>query len=132
MASRRSRTRRDKRAEAAEVQRYEARPTVAAELLSKPQDLVGRCQLSEHGMCCCTCRHHIRDFHHCTTVQSRPQDKCVCSQPKGWICMPPELEAAFSGWTEHGLCEMHEEQPGARRLADEAADEARTKLAQKP
>ena len=54
--------------------------------------------------CCCGCRWHIEDFHHCTTVAER--DECVCSQHKGWICMPPESERAHSGWSEHGMCEM--------------------------
>lgn len=69
-----------------------------------------KCQKAEHhGCCCCNCKNHIQDFHHCTTVVSRPLQKCVCSQPKGWICMPPEFDgAAYSGWTEHGICEMHE------------------------
>lgn len=76
-------------------------------LASKPPTRTGDCQLAERAMCCCTCKNHIRDFHHCTTVQMRPMGKCVCSQPKGWICMPPEFDgAAYSGWTEHGICEM--------------------------
>lgn len=57
------------------------------------------------GNCCCNCKYHIKDFHHCTTVKERTE--CVCSNHKGWICMPPETEKAFSGWAEHGMCEMH-------------------------
>jgi hypothetical protein len=34
---------------------------------------------------------------------------CVCGIAKGWICAPPESDRAHSGWTEHGICEMHEE-----------------------
>ena len=54
--------------------------------------------------CCCGCRWHIEDFHHCTTVAE--SGGCVCSQHKGWICMSPESERAHSGWGEHGMCEM--------------------------
>lgn len=62
------------------------------------------------GRCCCTCRWHIEDFHHCTTAWAMRKGKggCVCGEHKGWICMPPELERAHSGWSEHGMCEMHE------------------------
>ena len=62
------------------------------------------------GRCCCNCRWHIEDLHHCTTAWKMRKEKggCVCSEHKGWICMPPELEGAHSGWGEHGLCEMHE------------------------
>ena len=70
----------------------------------------GKCCSSKNsGCCCCNCKYHIRDFHHCTTVVNKPLGKCVCSEPKGWICMPPEMEGeAYSGWSEHGLCEMHD------------------------
>lgn len=63
------------------------------------------------GRCCCNCAHHIRDYHHCTTAwELREQHGgCVCSVPKGWICRPPEFDGhAYSGWSEHGLCEMHD------------------------
>ena len=26
---------------------------------------------------------------------------------RGWICAAPEMEGMFSGWSEHGMCEMH-------------------------
>lgn len=67
------------------------------------------CAIPQWGSCCCNCRWHIEDFHHCTTVEDRG-GKCVCSEPKGWICMSPEGHA-HSGWTEHGMCEMHEPKP---------------------
>lgn len=62
------------------------------------------------GRCCCNCRWHIEDFHHCTTAWELRSEKggCVCDEHKGWICMAPEMEHAYSGWTEHGLCEMHD------------------------
>jgi hypothetical protein len=64
------------------------------------------CNLDFGGICCCNCRYHIRDFHHCTTT-GQVDGKCVCGAPRGWICMPPESGVAYSGWGEHGLCEMH-------------------------
>lgn len=63
------------------------------------------------GSCCCNCRWHIQDFHHCTTRLDRKPGTCVCGDPKGWICMPPELGNAYSGWDEHGMCECHEPKP---------------------
>lgn len=59
--------------------------------------------------CCCNCKHHIRDYHHCTTTGRTADGQCSCSLPRGWICMPPEFSGtAHSGWTEHGMCEMHD------------------------
>ena len=73
--------------------------------------LVGdECQKEKHhGDCCCNCVHHIEDFHHCTTSWKLRENKggCVCSVHKGWICNPDE-DTAYSGWSEHGMCEMHE------------------------
>lgn len=65
------------------------------------------CTMAEYkGMCCCSCKFHLQDFHHCTTVEER--ECCVCGQPKGWICAGESVENGHyhSGWTEHGLCEM--------------------------
>lgn len=78
------------------------------------------CQL--HGpfkSCCCNCRFHLRDYHHCTTMEGwllrseQYANKCVCAVPKGWVCagfvMSGESPGAgvHSGWGEHGMCEMH-------------------------
>ena len=63
-----------------------------------------KCLVPQHGRCCCGCRYHVEDFHHCTTVKETPN--CVCSDHKGWICMPPDFHGAHSGWSEHGLCEL--------------------------
>lgn len=64
------------------------------------------CQKEKHkDKCCCNCVYHIEDFHHCTTV-NRATGECVCKKHKGWICMP-DNKIAYSGWTEHGMCEMH-------------------------
>lgn len=78
------------------------------------------CQLNgEFKSCCCTCRFHIRDYHHCTTpegskLRKETGNKCVCSVTRGWICAgfllsgddSPEC-GVHSGWGEHGMCEMH-------------------------
>jgi hypothetical protein len=67
--------------------------------------------------CCCTCKHHIQDFKHCTTVRNRKPGTCVCDQPKGWICMVEiavegsDRGRAHSGWGAHGLCELHLQKP---------------------
>lgn len=65
------------------------------------------CQKEKHkGRCCCNCIYHIEDLHHCTTVKRQAGEKCVCSKHKGWICMSEDGKA-HSGWTEHGMCEIH-------------------------
>lgn len=80
----------------------------------------GTCQAERYkGRCCCTCQWHIEDFHHCTTAMERRavEEKCVCSDHKGWICMPPELGGrAHSGWSGHGMCECHEFKPATTEL----------------
>jgi hypothetical protein len=55
-----------------------------------------------HGRCCCNCRYHLRDHSHPLTDGGR-----ITAQ-RGWLCNPPELDAYFSGWPEHGMCEMHD------------------------
>lgn len=68
------------------------------------------CQLPKWKQCCCTCKHRLTDYHHCTIHRDLRETVkgCVCSIPKGYICIAPELRQAFSEWTEHGLCELHE------------------------
>ena len=65
---------------------------------------MSECQHSKYGMCCCTCKHRLDDHSHpCTDGKS-------IMEHRGYICRPPESDGrAFSGWSEHGLCEMHEE-----------------------
>lgn len=61
------------------------------------------------GVCCCNCKNHIEDFHHCMTVKEK-HDGCVCSKHKGWICLisfEGEKPRAHSNWLEHGYCELH-------------------------
>lgn len=51
--------------------------------------------------CCCVCIHHHPDYSHPLTDGKR------MSEQRGWVCYPPEFEGAvFSGWSEHGICEM--------------------------
>ena len=68
---------------------------------------------SDMKQCCCKCKHHLQDFHHCTTSRAlrAERGKCVCSAPKGWICRPPEFDGqCYSDWPEHSVgCEMYEE-----------------------
>lgn len=65
------------------------------------------CQIDWHGRCCCNCKFHVEDFHHCTTT-GQVDGQCVCSFHKGWICMPPEMDRVYSDWGDHGMCEMHD------------------------
>ncbi len=78
---------------------------------------------TEFKTCCCTCKHRLTDYHHCTTTgqcgdksgfkPGEPQDTCICSRPRGYICalgLALGGEArVYSGWSEHGMCEMHQE-----------------------
>ena len=57
--------------------------------------------------CCCNCLNHFEDWKHCCTEPDRKSgDRCVCSELKGWICMTDGTRA-HSGWSEHGICELH-------------------------
>jgi hypothetical protein len=59
------------------------------------------CYLKLYGQCCCTCLNHLTDVTHPITGEKSH------GEFKGWICFPPEFEGkAFSGWSEHGMCEM--------------------------
>jgi hypothetical protein len=59
--------------------------------------------------CCCLCRYHVADHSHPGT------DGGSILEQRGWVCTvfltwpdgddPPKV---FSGWHEHGLCEMFE------------------------
>lgn len=62
----------------------------------------------EGKRCCCTCQWHIEDFHHCETIdRSKFEDNdCVCSLHKGWCCEVIRGRV-YSGWSEHGSCELH-------------------------
>lgn len=76
------------------------------------------CQLNEGPFyqCCCNCRHHWQDFHHCTidTAMREAKGGCVCGVPKGWICVGMRIEMdgagpVHSGWAEHSVgCEMYQ------------------------
>jgi hypothetical protein len=58
------------------------------------------CRLDSEKQCCCSCRHHMADMSHPDT-----DGKSILHQ-RGWICLAPDLDGAFSDWSEHGLCEM--------------------------
>ncbi len=70
--------------------------------MSDNQTTVDRGQKDTHGgECCCNCAFLLKDFHHPTTT-----GKSTLVQ-RGWICAPPEFDGmVFSGWSQHGLCEM--------------------------
>ena len=71
---------------------------------------ITKCTLGWHdGSCCCNCKNHYEDFHHCTTKKKEEGEDCVCSQHKGYICMISidGITKAYSGWSEHGFCELH-------------------------
>jgi hypothetical protein len=64
-----------------------------------------------HGLvddkrCCCNCKYHHVDYHHCCTTGKKADGACVCSNQRGWICSG--TGRMHSGWTEHGLCEEHD------------------------
>lgn len=74
------------------------------------------CHLPEYEACCCTCKHRATDYEHCTTTKLDRVigSDCFCSIPKGFVCtvgfhIDPINGKVHSGWSEHGLCELHEE-----------------------
>lgn len=67
------------------------------------------------GGCCCTCRWLAEDFSHPDT------DGGQISTRIGFICMAPEFVDEttgrghfFSGWDEHGFCEMYDQMRGSK------------------
>jgi len=65
-----------------------------------------KCSIEEWGGCCCNCKNHLEDFHHCCTTPGRQQGTCYCNFHRGWICIPDGTRA-HSGWSKHGYCELH-------------------------
>lgn len=58
--------------------------------------------------CCCDCKYHLKDFHHCGTndILQKHLNMCICDVPKGFICTVNGV--AHSGWWEHSAgCEMY-------------------------
>jgi len=52
------------------------------------------------GRCCCNCANHFEDRHHpCTTGES-------ITKQRGWVCFVDDECVMFSGWSEHGMCEL--------------------------
>ena len=79
-------------------------------------NIMNECMKSEwKGQCCCSCKFHLQDFHHCSVDSAKiisDSPGCLCNIPKGWICAGEAVENCryHSGWTEHGMCEMWEGQ----------------------
>lgn len=74
-----------------------------------------QCYLKEppHNQCCCNCRYHAQDFHHCITSPELREQKggCVCGVPKGWVCTfgsEDNHNKVHSNWPEHSVgCELY-------------------------
>jgi len=66
------------------------------------------CQKAEHNGCCCNCKFHAVDLEHCVTNPTLRKHVGHCSTPKGYACTVQMQETGkiFSGWSQHGLCEM--------------------------
>lgn len=70
-------------------------------------------QFSHFRQCCCLCRWHWTDYYHCKhSYPEGHESGCVCSIPKGYICVAPEIyngRGGTSGWPEHSVgCELFE------------------------
>ena len=77
--------------------------------------------MTEHNgtRCCCTCKYLAIDCSHPDT-----DGESIVKQ-RGWVCLAPEFAeeregrvftTVFSGWTKHGMCEMHD--PCAAAMAE--------------
>lgn len=77
--------------------------------------------------CCCNCIHRLIDMTHCCTTPDRKDGECHCMNPKGYICFPGETTNgelfAHSGWSEHGLCELHEYKKNYNRNQEQSIKE---------
>jgi len=64
---------------------------------------MSECQKEKwHGCCCCNCKYHLRDHpvHIAQYAGAIPISL--------WVCAPDVGEqVAYSGWSEHGMCERH-------------------------
>jgi hypothetical protein len=87
-----------------------------------------KCMLAEGPFyqCCCNCRNHWQDFHHCTihTTLRAEREQCVCGVPKGWVCIGFRAKGdprapIHSEWPEHSVgCEMYSAIRHIERPAD--------------
>lgn len=59
---------------------------------------------SEFRQCCCTCKYRVNDWSHPHTNGESIMRR------RGFICANPEI-GHYSGWGEHGLCEVWTERP---------------------
>ena len=53
--------------------------------------------------CCCHCQYQLLDCSHPHT------DGKSCTEKRGFACAPPGANCIYSGWSEHGECEMFDE-----------------------
>lgn len=71
-----------------------------------------KCQLTEppFHQCCCVCKYHVADHHHCSTSIELRTEKgsCVCGERKGWVCLGfADHGRVHSNWPEHSVgCEL--------------------------
>ncbi len=113
---------------------------VKAQLRTKAKEIPSAgvdesCCLEEWNACCCTCKHRLADYHHCTTTgkcgdgtafkEGDDKNACVCSLIRGYICAAHLHEDGLngrvhSGWSEHGMCEQH--WPREEKKCDVATD----------
>jgi hypothetical protein len=79
------------------------------------------CTLESDGQCCCQCKFQWIDYHHCTIHSElrAKENKCVCSIPKGFVCVGfmhqgDGSTGVHSEWPEHSIgCEMYIPRNGA-------------------
>ena len=70
-----------------------------------------QCWLDQEQRCCCTCKHRVNDWSHPHT------DGLRISIRRGFICANPEL-GHYSGWDEHGLCEVWAPRPDSIKRSE--------------
>ena len=71
---------------------------------------------SRMHQCCCNCKFQWVDYHHCTIHEAlrEKEGKCICSKPKGFICVGFMFQGdgstgVHSEWPEHSIgCEMYQ------------------------
>jgi hypothetical protein len=77
--------------------------------------MADKCLLPEFKRCCCTCAHRVNDWSHPCTDGGRILHR------RGYICSNPEL-GNYSGWSQHGLCEVYDKRPVATAIDREFWD----------
>lgn len=77
-----------------------------------------QCNLEQYNSCCCTCRYRVNDWSHPVT------DGESIMRRRGYICANPEL-GHYSGWKEHGMCEVWTPRPEVKTEHERQWFEAR-------